>query len=103
MKLTKSQLQRIIKEELTKVVEGEAHNPLNARRAMMSDLGAEEATLGAIPPEEQQMIVLKTPEQVEQAKALQGTFDWFVQEFTPEQQEANGWPIAVIRYDYREM
>jgi len=103
MKLTKSQLQRIIKEELTKVVEGEAHNPLNARRAMMSDLGAKKATLGAIPPEKQQMIILTTPKQVELAKGLQGIFDWLVQEFTPEQQKANGWPLAVIRYDYREM
>ena len=103
MKLTTKQLRKIIKEELAKVVEDEARNPFDAQDALMRDLGAGEATLGAIPPEEKQMIALTTPEQVEQAKALQDTFDWFVQEFTPEQQEANGWPMAVIRRDYREM
>ncbi len=103
MKLTTKQLRNIIKEELTKVVEDEARNPIDAQDALMRDLGAGEATLGAIPPEERKFIALLTTDQVNQAKALARDFDWFVQEFTPEQQKANGWPMAIIRHDWEEM
>jgi len=103
MKLTKKYLRKFIKEELAKVVEDEAHNPLAARNTLMRDLGAGEATLGAVAPEERKFIALLTTDQVNQAKALARDFDWFVQEFTPEQQKANGWPMAIIRHDWKEM
>ena len=89
MKLTKNVLVKLIKEEISQVV---------------SEIGVE--THGAIPPDEQEFVVLHTQEEIDLAKKLEDKLDMWVQIMPARWRKLNGGesaPLALIRFDYKEI
>ena len=110
MKITKTQLRKMIKEEIRTVFEGELEGgPLSAREQLLQAFGAGEKErvmdddkVGHF----KDMIVLKTDEDVAKAMELkdviEGDFDWFIQLLSPSAEASQG-AKGYIRWDWREM